>query len=122
MGYRLREFETEIKFSRELTLEAIGQAVPMAEIKAELAKIRADPDYSTPYCVGCGGRFQTPLCLIPGREEYDPSLYDMLGPNTNYTRLYAYGEDDLLCTDCMDAEVIEDAKATGEWDGDEEDN
>jgi len=36
MGYRLREFETERKFSSELTLEAIGQAVSMGEIKAVL--------------------------------------------------------------------------------------
>jgi hypothetical protein len=36
MGYRLREFEAERKFSSELTLEAIGQAVPMGEIKAVL--------------------------------------------------------------------------------------
>lgn len=36
MGYRLREFEAESKFSRELTLEAIGQVVPMGEIKAVL--------------------------------------------------------------------------------------
>ena len=36
MGYRLREFEAERKFSSELTLEAIGQAVPMGELKAVL--------------------------------------------------------------------------------------
>jgi len=36
MGYRLREFEAERKFSSELTLEAIGQAVSMGEIKAVL--------------------------------------------------------------------------------------
>ena len=36
MGYRIREFETERKFSRELTLEVIGQAVPMDDIKAAL--------------------------------------------------------------------------------------
>ncbi|MGH7461749.1 MAG: IS4 family transposase, partial [Longimicrobiales bacterium] len=34
MGYRLRTFEAESKFSSELTLEAIGQAVAMDEIKA----------------------------------------------------------------------------------------
>lgn len=42
MGYRLREFETESKFSRELTLEAIGQAVPMAAIKAVLQEEGAE--------------------------------------------------------------------------------
>lgn len=36
MGYRLREMEAESKFSRELTLEAIGRAVPMSEIKMSL--------------------------------------------------------------------------------------
>jgi hypothetical protein len=36
MGFRLREIEAESKFSSELTLEAIGQAVPMAEIEAVL--------------------------------------------------------------------------------------
>jgi len=34
MGYRLREFEAESKFSRELTLEAISQAVPTDAIQA----------------------------------------------------------------------------------------
>jgi hypothetical protein len=42
MRYRLREFETESKFSRELTLEAIGHAVPMSEIKAVLQEERAE--------------------------------------------------------------------------------
>jgi hypothetical protein len=42
MRYRLREFESESKFSRELTLEAIGQAVPIAEIKAVLEEERAE--------------------------------------------------------------------------------
>lgn len=36
MGYRLRQFDAESKFSDELHLEAIGRAVPMAEIKAAL--------------------------------------------------------------------------------------
>ncbi len=34
MGYRLREFEAESKFSSELTLDAIGKAVPIDDIKA----------------------------------------------------------------------------------------
>jgi hypothetical protein len=36
MGYRLRQFDAESKFCRELHLEAIGQAVPMSEVKAAL--------------------------------------------------------------------------------------
>jgi hypothetical protein len=40
MGYRLRQFDTEGKFSSELQLEAIGRAVPMAEIKAALQETR----------------------------------------------------------------------------------
>lgn len=36
MGYRLRQLDAENKFSSELRLEAIGRAVPMAEIKAAL--------------------------------------------------------------------------------------
>jgi len=32
VGFRIREIEAESKFSDELTLEAIGRAVPMAEI------------------------------------------------------------------------------------------
>jgi hypothetical protein len=40
MGYRLRQFDTESKFSSELQLEAIGRAVPMAEIKAALQETR----------------------------------------------------------------------------------
>lgn len=34
MGYRLREFDAESKFIGELTVEAIGRAVPMREVKA----------------------------------------------------------------------------------------
>ncbi len=34
MGYRLREIEAESKFSSQLTLEAIGRAVPMDEVRA----------------------------------------------------------------------------------------
>ncbi|MBN2390427.1 MAG: transposase domain-containing protein [Anaerolineae bacterium] len=36
MGYRLRQIAAESKFSSALQLEAIGQAVPMSEIKAAL--------------------------------------------------------------------------------------
>jgi hypothetical protein len=36
MGYRLRQIDAESKFSSELHLEAIGRAVPMADIKAAL--------------------------------------------------------------------------------------
>jgi hypothetical protein len=36
MGYIIREIEVESKFSSQLTLEAIGQPVPMNEIKAVL--------------------------------------------------------------------------------------
>ena len=36
MGYRLRQIDAESKFSSALHLEAIGRAVPMAEIKAAL--------------------------------------------------------------------------------------
>lgn len=34
MGYSLREYDAESKFINELTVEAIGQVVPMAEVKA----------------------------------------------------------------------------------------
>jgi hypothetical protein len=36
VGYRLRQFDAESKFSSELQLEAIGRAVPTVEIKAAL--------------------------------------------------------------------------------------
>jgi hypothetical protein len=36
MGYRLREFGAESKFINELTMEAIGRAVPMPEVKAAI--------------------------------------------------------------------------------------
>ena len=36
MGYRLRELEAESKFSRELSVQAIGRAVPMDKIKLSL--------------------------------------------------------------------------------------
>ena len=38
MGFRLREIEAESKFCRELTLGAIAQAVPVAEVQAALAE------------------------------------------------------------------------------------
>lgn len=46
MGYRLREYAAESKFIKELTLEAIGQAVPLAEVKAVLQeeKVQAGRD------------------------------------------------------------------------------
>jgi len=36
MGYRIREFDVESKFINELSVEAIGRAVPMSEVKAVL--------------------------------------------------------------------------------------
>jgi hypothetical protein len=44
MGYRLRQFDAESKFSSELHLEAIGRAVPRAEIKAALQATRVQED------------------------------------------------------------------------------
>jgi len=44
MGYRLRQFDAESKFSSELHLEAIGRAVPRAEIKAALQATGAQED------------------------------------------------------------------------------
>ena len=41
MGFKLREIEAESKFCRELTLEAIEQAVPLAEVQAVLAETGA---------------------------------------------------------------------------------
>jgi len=38
MGYKLREIAAESKFSQELALDAIAQAVPLSEIKAALAE------------------------------------------------------------------------------------
>jgi hypothetical protein len=38
LGYKLREIEAESKFCRELTLEAIARAVPIAEIQAALSE------------------------------------------------------------------------------------
>ena len=38
MGFKLREIEAESKFCRELTLEAIERAVPVAEVQAVLAE------------------------------------------------------------------------------------
>jgi hypothetical protein len=40
MGYRLRQFDAESKFCRELRLEAIGRAVPISEVKAALRETR----------------------------------------------------------------------------------
>jgi hypothetical protein len=41
MGYRLREFDAESKFINELTVEAIGCAVPMADVKAVIQETGA---------------------------------------------------------------------------------
>ena len=41
MGFKLREIEAESKFCHELTLEAIGQAVPLAEVQAVLTETGA---------------------------------------------------------------------------------
>ena len=41
MGYRIREFEAESKFCRQLSLEAIGRAVPSVAIEAVLAEHNA---------------------------------------------------------------------------------
>ena len=41
MGFKLREIEAESKFCRELTLDAITQAVPVAEVRAVLAEAGA---------------------------------------------------------------------------------
>lgn len=41
MGFKLREIEAESKFCRELTLEAIEQAVPVATVQAVLAETGA---------------------------------------------------------------------------------
>jgi uncharacterized membrane protein len=38
LGFKLREIEAESKFCRELTLAAVEQAVPMAEVRAVLAE------------------------------------------------------------------------------------
>jgi hypothetical protein len=38
LGFKLRDIEAESKFCRELTLAAIEQAVPLAEVKAVLAE------------------------------------------------------------------------------------
>ena len=38
MGFKLREIEAESKFCQELTLTAIEQAVPLAEVQAVLAE------------------------------------------------------------------------------------
>jgi hypothetical protein len=36
MGYRLREFDAESKFINELTVEALGRAVPMTDVRAAI--------------------------------------------------------------------------------------
>jgi hypothetical protein len=38
LGFKLREIEAESKFCRELTLEALGRAIPLAEVQAVLAE------------------------------------------------------------------------------------
>jgi hypothetical protein len=42
MGFRVREYEAEGKFSGALDLEAIGRAVPMSEIEESLARAGVD--------------------------------------------------------------------------------
>ena len=39
MGYRLHEIAAESKFMSELTLEAIGRPVPLAEVEAVVQEV-----------------------------------------------------------------------------------
>jgi hypothetical protein len=78
-------------------------------IKVELAKVRADPDYYPPICLRCGRTFD----VWP--DENDHSL------GAELLRLNAWAvwpEDacEILCVECVEAEIIEQAKELGEWD------
>ena len=77
----------------------------MPTIASELAKVRANPDYLPPICLGCGREIgKDPLIgIIAGVPIY--------GNNPPV----CYDREDLLCTDCMDEEIIAEAKDLGEW-------
>lgn len=73
-----------------------------AQIKRELAKVRRDPDYVPSICLRCG-------------REFGKSTVVLFGIEFEEFKLYAYDDDGLLCEDCMDLEIIEQAKELGEW-------
>jgi len=76
MGYRLRQIETQSKFSHKLTLEAIGRAVPTAQIKAVLIEtpVMRYTDRSQPQ-TGLEGKFSfqytVASALLDGRVTMD---------------------------------------------------
>jgi hypothetical protein len=65
----------------------------------ELAKVRADPEYWPTVCLRCGRAF----------DEW-PKDYLFA-----YNLVLRVDACEILCEDCVDAEIIEQAKELGEW-------
>jgi hypothetical protein len=74
----------------------------MTTIAQELKKVRADPDYLPPICLRCGDTF----------DEWPETE---LGRLLSYDAVLRVDACEILCEDCVDAEIIEQAKALGEW-------
>ncbi len=74
------------------------------QIKKELEKVRADPDYLPPICLRCGQELGKPIIIAV-----------LFGVPVEGKCIGVEYEEDLLCSDCMDDEIIEQAKELGEW-------
>lgn len=75
-----------------------------ARIKAEIKKVREDPDYLSPICLRCGMEIGKPVVIAV-----------MFGIPFTGKDVVCYDYEDLLCEDCMDLEIVEQAKELGEW-------
>lgn len=86
----------------------IDMAKMTKRMKQELAKVRADPDYYPPMCLRCGRAFNE------WPDENDDSLEAAL-LKISVWAIWRTDACEILCEDCVDAEIIEQAKALGEW-------
>jgi hypothetical protein len=82
----------------------------MNRMKEELKKVRANPDYLPPICLGCGAEIGKPyvIAVLFGQPVYGS------------VDAYCYDEGDLLCHLCMDNELIEQWKKDGLWEEEDE--
>ena len=85
-----------------------------AQVKKELAKVRADPDYYPPFCLRCGRTFDE------WPDESDKSL-EAAFLRISVTAVWPEDACEILCVECAEAEEIEQWKKDGLWEDVEED-
>ena len=78
-------------------------------IRKELAKVRTDPDYLPPICLRCGHELGKPVIIGV-----------LFGIPLEGKCIGVEHEEDLLCSDCMEDEEIEQWKKDGLWEEVEE--